>query len=117
MPELFPTDFTIESNLALPVDAFEARYPGAAVFLARSADTTVTLAPSHRDDVGLPRVSAHIELRAWSGAGEYEVQISAPPIPWLRRSSSLRLTGVVAEDGTAIPESGMLIESAPSTGS
>jgi hypothetical protein len=60
MPELFPTTFTIESSLALPVDTFEARYPGAAVFLGRTPDTVVTLAPGLYDDVGLAIVTEQI---------------------------------------------------------
>src|SRR2546422_5879500 len=60
MPELFPTDFTIESSLALPIDKFEARYPGASVFLGRSADATITLQSGFYDDVGIATVAAHI---------------------------------------------------------
>jgi hypothetical protein len=60
MAEQFPSDFTIESSLALPVDTFEARYPGAPVFLGRGADTVITLAPGFYDDVGLATVAERI---------------------------------------------------------
>jgi len=48
---------------------------------------------------------------------KYEVQITAPSIPWLREGSVIRLTGLLAEDGvTPIPLPPMLVyDCAPAT--
>ena len=37
------------------------------------------------------------------------MQIAAPTIPWIRRGAALRLTGVVADDGTPVPEAPMTV--------